>query len=99
MLLSRKSTKAHDWITKKDGTIFEKASGLGVGGLSKPFETPWGHVILKLLKSSKRRVVVPEGLISQTAEKPALYLKKLSAFRENKALKIDLKSIYGLELK
>jgi|GEM_PF-6686999 len=99
MLLSRKSTKAQDWITAKDGTLFEKASGLSVGGLSKPFETTWGHVIMKLLKSSKRSVVVPDNLMSQTAEKPEKYLKKLSDFRENKALKIDLKSIYGLELK
>ncbi len=99
MLLSRKATKAPDWITKNDEALFEKASALSVGGLSKPFETTWGHVIIKLLKSSKRPIIVPAKLMSKTTEKPAIYLKKLSDFRENKALKIDLKSIYGLELK
>jgi len=99
LLKLRKGTKSYDWITEQDEVLYDKVKNLRQGGITKPFETPWGHMIVKFFKSEKRASNRP-GIANSNNYGPYKgYLKDLMAFNDNKDLKIRLKSIYGLELK
>ena len=99
LLIQRKGTKAYDWITQKDELIYEKIKNLRKASLTKPFESPWGHMIIKFFKSKMRRSNQPTQLQENKSTPSTTYQKDLIVFRNNKDLKIHLKAIYGLKIK
>lgn len=99
LLIQRKGTKTYDWITQEDELIYNKIKNLRKGGLTKPFESPWGHMIVKFFKSEKRHPNKPAPMPKEQAQPAKTYLRDLMAFKENKDLKINLKAVYGLEIK
>ena len=98
LLIQKKGTKTYDWVTQKDTIVYEKIKNLKRGGITKPFETPWGNMIIKFFKSEKRYPNEPKSIVEEHLPSKT-YLRDLMAFRESNELEINLKAIYGLELK
>jgi len=98
-LIQRKGTKTYDWITEKDEVLYAKVKNLRKDGLSKPFESPWGHMIVKFFKSENRAVDQKNSKDPDQSWSSKDYLKELLAFKESQELKINIKGIEGLELK
>lgn len=99
LLKLRKGTTLSDWISEEDKILYSEAKNLRISQISKPFDSPWGHLIVKLLAVDQSPKTDKTTENTQTRRWDSLYAKKLKNFKESKDLLIDSSSLYNLKIK
>lgn len=95
-LKKHQGSDQYSWLEPKQIPFYKKIKRLGVGKVSKPFETTWGFLIVRIAKKG-----VPKDLPHNVASgHPQLNLKGLvEAFKKDPKLKINTDLLYSLKIK
>ena len=99
LLKVKKGTSISDWISEEEEILYSEAKNLRVGQISKPFDSPWGHLIIKLLDVDQKPKLDITDEPSNSGNWDSLYSEKLKKFKESEDLQIDSKSLYNLKIK
>lgn len=99
LLENKKGTTLSDWIGEEEDILYSQAKNLRVGQISKPFDSPWGHLIVKLLDVDQRPKDMKTTDTISADTWSSEYSKKLKKFKESSDLYIDSKSLYSLKIK
>ena len=91
----QKSQK-YSWLEPNEIPFYKDIKPLRVGRVSKPFETPWGVLIVRIDKKGQKKPNKPS-----TAKKQAqLDLNRLvEAFKKDSKLQINTDLLYSLKIK
>lgn len=86
----------YSWLEPDQIPFYKNIKSLSLGRVSKPFETTWGFLIVRIAKKGS-----PEGLRADVASgHPQLNLKSLvEAFKKDPKLKINTDLLYSLKIK
>jgi len=95
-LKSLQSSNTYTWLTEKQIPFYSKIKKLRKERVSKPFETDWGFLLVRIAKKEKRAEELRDAANSQVS---AEFKSLVADFRKNPKLQINADLLYSLKIK
>ena len=92
----RQGSKRYSWLTEDQIPFFSKIKRLKAGRNSKPIETDWGFLIVRLDKKEKR---LPEHRDAANGQISPELKSLVEAFKKDPKLQINSDLLYSLKIK
>jgi|GEM_PF-3046153 len=90
------STNKYSWLTEEQIPFFSSIKRLSAGRVSKPIETDWGFLLVRLDKKDIRAVLKKDAASSHIS---AEFKSLVEAFKKDPKLRINSKLLYSLKIK
>lgn len=95
-LKSLQSSNKYSWLTEEQIPFFSKIKSLRVGKISKPFETGWGFLLVRLEQKDKRSTMLKNNAGGQVSPE---FKALVEEFRKDPKLQINSDLLYSLKIK
>lgn len=90
------SSNKYSWLTESQIPFFSEIKSLRANRVSKPFETDWGFLLVRLDKQEKREEDQKDAAIGQVSTE---YKALVEAFKKDPKLQINSDLLYSLKIK
>jgi len=95
--LSRlQSSKKYSWLKEDQIPFYSKIKRLRTGRITKPFETDWGFLLVRLDKKEKRTAPLQDAASGQSSKE---FKRLVKAFKKDPKLQINSDLLYSLKIK
>jgi hypothetical protein len=90
------SSDQYSWLKEDQIPFYSKIKSLGTGRISKPFETDWGFLLVRLDKKEKREAPPRDAASGQVSAK---FKSLVEDFKKDPKLQINSDLLYSLKIK